>query len=425
MNANLRLGRVDEWVSLSEVDKQSFLARYHHPAGFAAEEVRFRDDSRNLWRDWEPIPGDRITQLTRALQRAGFMPHAVHDGVFGYVTQAAVRLFQEYVRSVDLAPPAPREGPACWPDGIVGRHTTYYLHEWRNTGRRCRWMDGPPTQDYLQWMGWLPEVAAYYREHPTGSMQHLVAADVRGDSLVPAEWQFSSDEPHLIGIRRHAAAPPDREGKRPPDDLFVLLINGRSFYFWGSTDANAAQGAEAYLLEGQHRYRFNWHNLGPNRRWRIYRAARPATAGVLVLRDVHDHGALTPENRRDGFDPDPNPTINIHWSGRGITNWSAGCQVIAGGAYINDLGEAVSCHAYTAHTEAQRGTKRDPQGPRLTMGAYTFLSDLLLCYTPPAPPTQKPVFRYTLLEENCLDIVPGMDKSDLHKRLTHLRTSNA
>ena len=233
-------------------------------------------------------------------------------------------------------------------------------------------------------MDWLARAKAYYTINPSPAMQGLLHAAVRGDSLVPADWCFAPDAPHLIGIRRNAADSPLPKSRREPDDLFILLLNGMTFYFWGSTDPNPAAGPEAYLVEGQHLYRFNWHNVSEGRREKIYKAARPAGRGVIVIRDVHGDNALTDRNRRDGLDPLPNPTINLHWSGLGISNWSAGCQVISGATYLDDLGQAQDCREFTARNDRERGSRRAPGEPRLTMGAYTVLSDLLLCYTPPA-----------------------------------------
>ena len=140
---------------------------------------------------------------------------------------------------------------------------------------------------------------------------------------------------------------------------------------------------------------------------------------MLVLRDVHGDNALTARNRRDGLDPLPNPTINIHWSGLGISNWSAGCQVISGGSYLNDQGTLIDCRPFTARTDRERGQQRSSSGPRLGMGAYNLLSDLLLCYTPPQPEGEKPTFRYTLLDEALQRQVPGLDRR-AQRRLLNL-----
>ena len=397
----LRLGRVDEDVRYGMAQRKKFMRYYHHQHGFARDEVRFRDDTRSRWYDWEPVSGQPVRALTRFLQRAGFMPNASHDGIFGYVTQAAVRLFQEYVRTVDRPGRHAASNPASWPDGVVGPATRTYLEDWIDRGAHCRWSKGETGADYRRWMAFLPRVAELYREEPGPLLQRLRETRRRGDTLIPEEWTFDPRDVHLVGIRR-AAAGSEGPGQRPPDDLFVLLVNGRTFYFWGSTDANPRPGREGYLLEAQHRYRLDWHNIGAARRDRIYKAARPAGAGVMVARDVHDHDALTEANRRDGFDPVPNPTFNIHWSGMGSSNWSAGCQVISGASYINDTDDLVDCSAYAARTYGERGQRRNAGGPRLTMGAYTFLSDLVLCYTPRPSWSEKPTFLYTLLSEEAL-----------------------
>ncbi|THH41247.1 peptidoglycan-binding domain-containing protein [Neolewinella litorea] len=422
MEKVLRLGRVDEDIKFSEAEKQEFLRLYHHPQGFSGGELRFRDDSRNRWWEWEKIEGHRIRDLTRLLQEAGFMPHAEHGGIFGYATQAAVRLFQEYVRTIDSPERHQRRDPPSWPDGVVGDDTQYYLDQWADAGRRCRWSNGETRPDYVRWMTWLQAAKAHHLAHPTPALRALAQADRRGDTFLPEEWDFGGTAPHLIGIRRQAGAPAQSTSRRAPDDLFVLLVQGMTFYFWGSTDANPSSRREGYLMEGQHRYRFNWHNIGEARRDRIYKAGRPAGAGVMVIRDVHGDNALTDRNRQDGFDPIPNPTFNIHWSGLGISNWSAGCQVISGKNYINDRGDLVNCVEYAARNDSERGTKRGSDGPRLTMGAYTVLSDLMLCYTPAQAPGEKPTFRYSLFRKEDFAQIPGIPADELKEKLHLMRS---
>ncbi|WP_116109008.1 peptidoglycan-binding domain-containing protein [Lewinella sp. IMCC34191] len=421
MRKVLRLGRVDEDVRFLEAEKAAFLDRYHHRHGFANGEIRFRDDSRNCWYYWENLAGGPIRDLTSFLQQAGFMPYASHDGIFGYVTQAAVRLFQEYVRTVSHADQHARRSPPCWPDGVVGQDTRSYIDDWKRRGLRCRWSNGEQSPDHKRWIGWLKAATAHYRSHPTPSMKRLGQTTRRGDSLPPAAWTFAPDDTHLIGVRRNAGERMASD-RRPPDDLFILLLAGQTFYFWGSTDPNPSPGREGFLVEGQHRYRLNWHNIGQQRREKIYKAARPAGEGVMVIRDVHGHDALTDANRRDGFDVQPNPTFNIHWSGMGISNWSAGCQVISGKNYRNDSGDLISCADYVARTDRERGERRSEQGPRLTMGAYTVLSDLVLCYTRQQNLAEKPTFLYTLIPEEAFDEVDGIRRSELSDTVQRLRS---
>lgn len=416
----LRLGRTDADVALSSEQKKSFFDLYHHPFGFAGEELRFRDDSRNTWRALETLPGTQVRELTGFLQRAGFMPNAIHDGIYGYVTQAAVRLFQEYVRTIDDPLRHATRMPASWPDGVVGKDTRYYIDEWKRLGKRCRWRDGTPSDDHRLWIGRLTKMVAHYQQSPSSLLLSIAGIDDTGDTLPPVHWHHDGTLPHLVGIRRNAQRRLGDSDRRPADDLFVLLISGRTFYFSGSTDARPSGRREAYLTEGQHRYRFNWHNIGQARRRHIYKAGRPAGAGVIVLRDVHGHNALTEANRRDGLDPTPNPTINIHWNGLGHGNWSAGCQVISGRSYLDDEGDFVNCTEYAARTAGERGSKRERQGPRLTMGAYTVLSDLLLCYTRPLEDRQKPTFRYSLFTEQEFVDIAEVDPIGIARKISLL-----
>ena len=63
---------------------------------------------------------------------------------------------------------------------------------------------------------------------------------------------FSSQNIHLIGIRREQ----DNFFMQglASKDFFVLLINGKVFYFWGSTTpkSKASEKGYPFLLEGQH-----------------------------------------------------------------------------------------------------------------------------------------------------------------------------
>ncbi len=203
----LLLGRVDEHVGFTAAQQREYLELYHHPAGFAGGEHRFRDDTRNQWRSWEAVPGRRVTALTEFLQQAGFMPHAIHDGVFGYVTQAAVRLFQEYVRTTEQGH-YPPDGASLWPDGVVGPLTESHITRWRSEGRRCRW--GEPvgsTADYTRWLDWLARIGARYRAAPGHHLRVVSTFPERGDTLLPDDWSFGVDEPHLIGLRVHDQQP--------------------------------------------------------------------------------------------------------------------------------------------------------------------------------------------------------------------------
>ena len=77
-----------------------------------------------------------------------------------------------------------------------------------------------------------------------------------------------------------------------------------------------------------------------------------------------------------GLDPAPNKTINIHWTGIGKTNFSAGCQVIAGASYINHKESFIDCRHFASTSYAELGGRK-------TRGAYNLLADLILTYAAP------------------------------------------
>lgn len=89
-----------------------------------------------------------------------------------------------------------------------------------------------------------------------------------------------------------------------------------------------------------------------------------------MFRDKTNTNALTEGNVRFGLDT-PNTTINIHWSGDGDFNFSAGCQVIAGKSYLNHAGKLIDCRPYASDSYAGLASGK----PR---GAYNVLADLLL-----------------------------------------------
>ncbi len=352
-------------------DTKKFLAPYHRD-GILKNTTSFRDDDRTTWRRFRDTSSSEVAQLQQFLFKAGFMPRGVIDGVFDYVTQASVRLFQEYVRTVEGV----RD---MLPDGIVGTGTWGHIDRWKAAGKVSDWgiaSNTNPSKEYKEWMDLLHKAKAHYQQHPHPIL--LQVADFRkpSDTRKVDDWEFDSKEVHLIGIRRGQDLHQDR---RENDDIFILLINGMVFKFWGSTDANegmASRKDEAFLVEGQHKYRFGWHKISEE--GKIYRALKPFQYGVLVFRDRDDDDALTEADLQMGLDDSPNQTINIHWSGMGTSNWSAGCQVVAGKSYINHLDQVVDCSGFAATGYSTLNTS-----VKKTKGAYNVLADLIVSFSAP------------------------------------------
>lgn len=341
-----------------------------------------------------PTPDQPLTvaQVQGALKTLGFFPGGNVDGICGYRTQSAIRLFQEYVRTV--------EGHAdVTPDGRVGPSTQGHLKRWLDGTLTTSWAPAiaawkgatfgtAATGEYDQWIAFLEQVKTKQRATPSVGVQKVNASKPSSDSRKVSDWDFSPRHVHLVGIRREEAS-----GKF--DDIFVLLLKGLTFKFQGSTEPGASDNplGRPYLVPGQHDYHFGWHK-------RTYLALRPNGPGVLVVRSREGGVPTAADWARD---LEVNATINIHWGGKGLTadvkTWSEGCQVINGSLYLDPTGKLVSCAAFAAvnNTELNGNASK-------TRGAYNVLLDLVTALGSDLPP----VVKYVLVEEGDLALAPAL-----------------
>lgn len=360
-----------------------------------ANRTQFRGERDAEWIALRELDGTNVRDLQAALRSSGFYPQGELDGVFGYRTLSGVRLFQEYVRSVE------GHADVGVPDGIVGPRTWAHLQRWISAGQQADWAGSSGQNSQLEYGYWTHVLSAYHDLYDTRPV-NPVAPMVEDfpsptDTLKTEQWRADPAAIHLIGIRRQQWR---RTQASQDDDLFVLLVSGIVFKFYGSTDPNPVEVVrpdEPYLVCGQHRYRFGWHKVTePNR---TYRAFRPAGPGVLVCRDSVQDDAFTDDDLRAGLSA--NPTINIHWGGFGTSNWSAGCQVIAGDRYVNHHNQTVSCAPFAARGYAEL--------PQKTRGAFNVLLDLATIFAPSLAVFQGTSIYYTLLYERDLnlEVSPG------------------
>lgn len=401
----LRLGITDKIAV--PADKKSFFAAFHyHLAAALQKKLCFRDEKHNEWRPIVPTLGTQVADFQQFLKDAGFLPESEVDGIFGYVTQAAARLFQEYIRTIE------GDESIGKPDGIIGAKTREHIQRWKTAGLKCEWANfnsDNSTLEFNQWLGLLENAKKHYLNNPSEILKMVDIYPFTGDTIKLANWTFDRKECHLIGIRRDHDL---TSGNRQNDDLFILLLNGMIFKFWGSADPNPFMAHknrfdEAYLVEGQHLYQFGWHKVGSKSR--VYRALKPATDGVLVFRDKTGKNALTQENIAKGLSG-PNNSINIHWSGGGSFNFSAGCQVISGNSYINHKNEVVNCRSFSARSYAGLDLGK-------TRGAYNVLADLVLVYTPKGTKH----LRYTLGRASTMELSADFEPDFAKKTLRQLK----
>lgn len=332
--------------------------------------------------------GMSVAEVQRGLTRAGFFPGGAADGICGYRTQSAIRLFQEYVRSV--------EKQECLPDGRFGPATQRHLQRWLDGAREtvwapaiARWSSRTPVEgEYADWLALLAATKAHYLSAPNRMLQMVNASTVGSDTRKVADWETGPERIHLIGIRRS-------EMGNKFDDIFVLLLKGLVFKFQGSTEPGASDNpaGRPFIVQGQHDYHYGWHQ-------RKYLALRPQGAGVLVVRS-RNNDVLDEADLANGLEA--NATINIHWGGRGlkadVKSWSEGCQVINGSVYLGPGHDLVSCAAFAALNNGDIASN-----PSHTRGAYNVLLDLVTALGNDLTPT----VTYTLLVETDLDRAPAL-----------------
>jgi peptidoglycan hydrolase-like protein with peptidoglycan-binding domain len=381
--ATIELGCVD--AEVSDETCAAFLTEVERTTRVRLADIRDTPD-KVVTKRLPAAPGGAMTiaQVQQGLTSLGFFPGGRVDGICGYRTQSAIRLFQEFVRA--------SENQDIVPDGKFGPRTAAHLQRWLNSGQRPDWRQTPGA--YEAWLGLLERVKQNYIAEPGPLTQKVNAFEGASDTLKPVDWDTRGPgNIHLIGVRRS-------QFTNKFDDIFVLLIKGLVFMFQGSTEPGHSSHPEGppFLVPGQHKYHFGWHQ-------RSYLALRPLGPGVLIIRGGAD-------GRLDQADIDkplaPNATINIHWGGRGmagdVNNWSEGCQVINGSVYLNPAGQIVSCQSFAA---VRSGEPQTP-GSGKTRGAYNVLVDLVTALSGDMPSN---TVRYTLLKEPDLALAPELEQT--------------
>ena len=380
--------------SVTQADRDAYLRQATAISGGRADQAADGSDKLSF-APYTPEPTQPMTvaAMQQALKTVGFFPGGQVDGICGYRTRAAMRLFQEYVRSVEKQPSVP--------DGRFGPSTQAHLQRWLETRRASEWSPtieqwragtlGPT--EYTDWLSLLGKVKGKYLASPTEMLRLVNAFSGKTDTRRVADWEFAPDAIHLIGVRRSAKT-------NKFDDLFVLLIKGLVFKFQGSTDPGATSNplGAPFLVQGQHDYHFGWHKSQ-------HLALRPSDNGVLVVRSKGDF-RLDDADVSKGLES--NSTIHIHWGGKGLTfdvnNWSEGCQVLNGSAYIGPNNQRIDCSSFVATNNTEVAGN-----PSKTRGAYNLIADLVLGLGSDLPGN---AVVYTLLAEQDLALTTSATIAD-------------
>jgi hypothetical protein len=338
----------------------------------------------------QPPGAMTISQVQQGLKDIGIFPGGKVDGICGYRTRSAIRLFQEYVRTYGGK-------PDFTPDGRFGPRTQAELERQLASGRKVEWPRR--TGEHDAWLGFLERVKRQRQQSPGPVLSAVNAWPRPTTTRKVRDWDFQgANAIHLVGVRR-------RSPTKAFDDIFVLLIKGMVFKLHGTTEPGRPEAGKVppYLVEGQHAYRFSWHQ-------QQQLALRPdgfeRGVGPLVIRATDEEAG---DLARLAGRIETESTINIHWGGARsigaqINDWSAGCQVIQGRFYVTPDGELQDCGAFTAiNNDAV-----DPAGGK-TRGAYSFVLDLVTALSGDMPTNR---VLYTLLNESDLGIDTAL-KADL------------
>lgn len=350
-----------------EPDWEQFYHRFNRNSYDAnARWAGFRGELLNKYHPPRAVEGGLVAALQSMLRATGFLPYGPIDGIYGYRTMSAVRLFQEYVLTVV------QDSKVGDVDGHAGKMTMTYLKGMADKRQTAHWInyDQEPSPAYRKAMDGLRKIQDKLQNSKAKDLQILKDGADRSDSLAVADWTYRTSDVHLIGIRNDPNKLRD-SGERINDDKFVLLAHGMKWVFDGSTDPTRKASSRKelpFLIRGQHVYGNGWHNISKSDK--RYRAWRPAQKGVLVVRSTDGRRLTTKSFDQAG---EANATINIHWGGVGHSVWSAGCQTIAGRGYMNDRGQL---HDLTkrAGLNASRLTNKK------TRAAYNVLVDLITVF---------------------------------------------
>jgi peptidoglycan hydrolase-like protein with peptidoglycan-binding domain len=409
----ITLGTYDSNVQPSALDE--YIEHAKKLTGVEKWENKLRGEKDGEWAEFKQLSGSAMTvaDAQRFLKDAGIFPFGKVDGICGYRSLSAIRLFQEYVRAVE------GEAGIGAPDGRMGPKTIAHADRWRANNQKAEWAGvsaANPSREYAEWMSLLRKVKEKYVAAPNAMLRKVNEDTQPSDTIKVSNWDFDPNKIHLIGVRRNEARP--KPGEQKFDDAFVLLIRGLAFKFFGSTDPGDTESQEGFpfLTQGQHLYRFGWHKMGDLNR--VFQALKPLNHGVLVVRS--NDIVLTDEDLANKK-LEPNKTINIHWGGEGLFNvnkWSVGCQVIVGLGYIDHNDAVVNCSEYAATKYDQLGAKSD-KGVYQTKGAYNVLTDLVAALS--GADQDDNVVRYMLIYERDLELSTEIGAGKANEIVTRLQ----
>ena len=262
------------------------------------------------------------------------------------------------------------------------------------------------TEDPLfsEWMERLKALKVKLSANPGPVHTQVAKFGKPSDTYQVKDWAFNGEDVHLIAIRKPPVVPRIFDANRN-DALFILLIEGKVYKFWGFTGYFNAKGNNsnnndlslAIMAEGQHKYAID--------KTRSVKALIPFQDGVLFFRDRDKNKAFSARDIRAGLYSEPIETADIQWAPLGIDNDKTGVQFISNKRYINHDDDIISKSQLTDTDNALLG-----EGGSST-DAYEAFTDLIWGLT------ERDWIYYTLVDWNDFDTESKADITNTLNRL--------
>ena len=212
------LGSYDS--SVTQADRDAYLRQAAAISGGRGDQAADGSDKLSFApHAQDPQQTMTVAEVQEALKAIGFFPGGKVDGICGYRTRAAMRLFQD-------ACARSRNCRGCR-TAALARRRRQHLQRWTTKGLASewaptieRWRAGTLGQtEYTDWLSLLGKVKEKYLASPTEMLRLVNAFPRQTDTRKVADWDFEPNAIHLVGIRRS-------EKTNKFDDLFVAADQG-------------------------------------------------------------------------------------------------------------------------------------------------------------------------------------------------------
>src|SRR5262245_4449062 len=159
----IKLGTFDPEIQPAALE--AYIEYAKHLTGVDDWQDRLRGEAESEWVDFEKFTSGemKVAEVQSFLKQAGFFPFGKIDGICGYRTNSAIRLFQEYIRTV--------EGNASigFPDGKFGAISAGHARRWQQSAKQADWMNissANPSSECALWLGLLNQLKQTYSADP-------------------------------------------------------------------------------------------------------------------------------------------------------------------------------------------------------------------------------------------------------------------